>query len=159
VLQEPGIRIGRTDPALDPKGAFTIEMVKKAAQLYHQPDLVEKMLGAAENPDQVLPEETLVGRLQSGQLDAGFFYSTETADLHIPAVRPAPEVEAKAGYTLTILSDAPNASGAARFVSFLMSNKGRVLLKQHGIDLINPTVSGNVHAVPPSLQAVIKTGQ
>jgi len=33
----------------------------------------------------VLPEETLVGRLQSGQLDAGFFYSTETSDLKIPA--------------------------------------------------------------------------
>src|SRR5260370_25669301 len=57
VLQEPGIRIGRTDPKLDPKGAFTVEMVTKAADLYHQQDLVEKTLGAAENPDQVLPEE------------------------------------------------------------------------------------------------------
>jgi molybdate/tungstate transport system substrate-binding protein len=156
VLQESGIRIGRTDPALDPKGAFTIEMVKKAAQLYHQPDLVEKMLGAPENPDQVLPEETLVGRLQSGQLDAGFFYSTETSDLHIPAVRPAAAVEAKAGYTLTILGDAPNASGAARFVEFLLSDKGRALLRQHGVDVIKPTVTGNAQAVPAPLQAVIK---
>lgn len=156
VLQESGIRIGRTDPALDPKGAFTIEMVKKAAQLYHQPDLVEKMLGAPENPDQVLPEETLVGRLQSGQLDAGFFYSTETSDLHIPAVRPAAEVEVKAGYTLTILGDAPNASGAARFVEFLLSDKGRALLRQHGVDVIKPTVTGNAQAVPAPLQAVIK---
>src|ERR1700712_1417837 len=104
VLQEPGIRIGRTDPALGPKGALTVERAKKAGQLYHQPDLVEKMLGAAENPDQVLPEETLVGRLQSGQLDAGFFYSTETSDLKIPSIRPAPELQAKASYTLTILN-------------------------------------------------------
>jgi molybdate/tungstate transport system substrate-binding protein len=159
VLQEPGIRIGRTDPALDPKGAFTIEMVKKAAQLYREPDLVEKILGAAENPDQVLPEETLVGRLQSGQLDAGFFYSTETADLHIPAVRPAPEVEAKAGYTLTILGDAQNEGGATRFVEFLLSDKGRALLRQHGVDVIKPTVTGNARAVPASLQAAIKAVQ
>ncbi|MFL9965795.1 extracellular solute-binding protein [Paraburkholderia sediminicola] len=155
VLQQPGIRIGRTDPKLDPKGAFTVEMVTKAAALYHQPDLVEKTLGAAENPEQVLPEETLVGRLQSGQLDAGFFYSTETSDLKIPAIRPAPELQAKASYTLTVLDDAPNHSGAVSFVDFLLSEQGRALLKQHGVDVVKPTVSGNVQAIPPSVQAVI----
>ncbi|RDK03353.1 extracellular solute-binding protein [Paraburkholderia lacunae] len=159
VLQEPGIRIGRTDPKLDPKGAFTVEMMTRAAELYHQPDLVEKTLGAADNPAQVLPEETLVGRLQSGQLDAGFFYSTETADLKIPAIRPAPELQAKASYTLTILSDAPNHAGASRFVDFLLSAQGRALLKQHGVDVVKPTVSGNVQAMPPSVQAVIDAAQ
>src|SRR6201996_6927884 len=155
VLQEPGIRIGRTDPKLDPKGAFTVDMMTKAAALYHQPDLVQKTLGDAENPDQVLPEETLVGRLQSGQLDAGFFYSTETSNLKIPAFQPAPELAAKASYTLTILSDAPNGPGASSFVDFLLSAQGRELLKQHGVDVIKPTVSGNVQAMPPSVQAVI----
>jgi molybdate transport system substrate-binding protein len=155
VLQEPGIRIGRTDPKLDPKGAFTVEMMNKAAELYHEPDLVQKTLGAPDNPAQVLPEETLVGRLQSGQLDAGFFYSTETSDLKIPAFQPAPELKAKASYTLTILNDAPNASGAARFVDFLMSEKGRELLKQHGVDVVKPTVVGSTQAISPSVQAVL----
>ncbi|TKC90333.1 extracellular solute-binding protein [Trinickia terrae] len=155
VLQEPGIRIGRTDPKLDPKGAFTVEMVTKAADLYHQPDLVQKILGDAENPAQVLPEETLVGRLQSGQLDAGFFYSTETSDLKIPALRPAPELQAKASYTLTILNDAQNAAGAARFVNFLMSAKGRALLEEHGVDLVKPAVTGSTDAIPSPVQAVI----
>src|SRR5471032_2797939 len=155
VLQEPGIRIGRTDPKLDPKGAFTVEMVTKAADLYHQPDLVEKTLGAAENPDQVLPEETLVGRLQSGQLDAGFFYSTETSDLAIPAILPAPELHAKASYTLTILKDAQNPSGAAAFVKFLLSDQGQALLKAHGVEVTKPTVTGDAQAIPQSLQGVI----
>ncbi|WP_137910026.1 MULTISPECIES: extracellular solute-binding protein [unclassified Burkholderia] len=159
VLQEPGIRIGRTDPKLDPKGAFTVDMMKKAAEFYHQPDLVEKTLGTPENPEQVLPEETLVGRLQSGQLDAGFFYSTETSDLKIPAVAPAPELQAKARYTLTILGDAPNPAGAARFVNFLLSAKGRALLKEHGVDVVKPSVAGNAQALPPSLQAVIDSAQ
>ncbi|MFC0399354.1 extracellular solute-binding protein [Paraburkholderia rhizosphaerae] len=159
VLQEPGIRIGRTDPKLDPKGAFTVDMMNKAAELYHEPDLVQKALGAPDNPEQVLPEETLVGRLQSGQLDAGFFYSTETSDLKIPAIQPAPELKAKASYTLTILNDAPNANGAARFVDFLMSAKGRALLKQHGVDVVKPTVVGNVQSIPPSVQAVVDAAQ
>ncbi|NKJ49993.1 ABC transporter substrate-binding protein [Burkholderia sp. SG-MS1] len=155
VLQQPGIRIGRTDPKLDPKGAFTVEMMTKAAGLYHQPDLVEKTLGAPENPAQVLPEETLVGRLQSGQLDAGFFYSTETSDLKIPAIHPAPELQAKASYTLTILNDAANRPGAVSFVDFLLSEQGRALLKQHGVDVVKPVVSGAVQSMPPSVQAVI----
>ncbi|MDE1182307.1 extracellular solute-binding protein [Paraburkholderia sp.] len=159
VLQEPGIRVGRTDPKLDPKGAFTVEMVTKAADLYHQPDLVEKTLGAPDNPAQVLPEETLVGRLQSGQLDAGFFYSTETSDLKIPAIRPAPELQAKASYTLTILSDAQNATGAVKFVDFLLSAKGRELLKEHGVDVVKPKVTGNAQAIAPSVQAVIDAAQ
>ncbi len=159
VLQEPGIRIGRTDPKLDPKGAFTVEMVTKAADLYHQPDLVGKVLGDPENPDQVLPEETLVGRLQSGQLDAGFFYTTETSDLKIPAFKPAPELNIKASYTLTVLNDAPNATGATRFVDFLLSAKGRELLKEHGVDVIKPAVSGNGSAISPSIQAVIDAAQ
>ncbi|RFU44606.1 extracellular solute-binding protein [Paraburkholderia sp. DHOC27] len=159
VLQEPGIKVGRTDPKLDPKGAFTVEMMTKAADLYHQPDLVEKTLGAPDNPDQVLPEETLVGRLQSGQLDAGFFYSTETSDLKIPAIQPAPELHAQASYTLTILNDAPDNAGAVRFVNFLLSAEGRALLKQHGVDVIKPTVSGNGSAIPPSVQAVLDAAQ
>lgn len=159
VLQEPGIRIGRTDPKLDPKGAFTVEMVTKAAKLYGQPDLVEKTLGAPENPAQVLPEETLVGRLQSGQLDAGFFYATETSDMKIPAIRPAPELHVQADYTLTILSDAQNATGAERFIDFLLSAQGRQLLKAHGVDVIKPAVAGDAQAVPAALKPVLNAAQ
>lgn len=155
VLQEPGIRIGRTDPRLDPKGAFTVQMVARAADLYHEPDLVQKILGAPENPTQVLPEETLVGRLQSGQLDAGFFYSTETSDLKIPAVAPEAALHAQADYTLTILADAPNADGAARFVDFLLSRQGAALLKAHGVDVVKPVVAGNALAMPASLRAAV----
>ena len=159
VLQEPGLRLGRTDPKLDPKGAFTVELMTKAAGKYQQPDLVEKTLGSPENPAQVLPEETLVGRLQSGQLDAGFFYSTETSDLKIPAIHPAPELNIGASYTLTILNDAPNSAGAARFVNFLLSAEGRKLLAAHGVDVVRPAVSGNAQTIPASVQAVIEAAR
>ena len=159
VLRQPGIRLGRTDPKLDPKGAFTVELMTKAAQAYNQPDLVERILGTPENPEQVLPEETLVGRLQSGQLDAGFFYSTETSDLKIPSIHPAPELKIKANYTLTILNDAPNGAGAARFVNFLLSAQGRKLLAEHGVDVTKPVVNGQTQAIPPSVQAVVDAAQ
>ena len=78
VLAEPGLKLGRTDPKLDPKGALTIELLKRAEVYYSKPSLSQQIIGAPDNQAQILPEETLVGRLQSGQLDVGFFYSTET---------------------------------------------------------------------------------
>ena len=70
---EPGLRLGTTDPATDPKGKLAAQALTATATSQHLP-----ALGAlATEPDIVFPEETLVSRLQSGQLDAGFFYSSE----------------------------------------------------------------------------------
>ena len=73
VLMEPGIKIGRTDPKLDPKGALTVTLMQQAEAFYKSPGLAQKIIGAPDNPEQVLPEETLVGRLQSGELERRLF--------------------------------------------------------------------------------------
>lgn len=143
VLQEPGIRIGRTDPRLDPKGRLTIEIMDKAAQAYKQPDLARKVLGAPDNPRQVFPEETLVGQLQSGQLDAGFFYSTETTQLGIPAIQLPQEVAMSARYTVTIVRDAPDPAGAEAFVTFLLGPQGGRIMRAHGLDVVTPRLQGD----------------
>ncbi|HVC62863.1 MAG TPA: extracellular solute-binding protein [Acetobacteraceae bacterium] len=159
VLQEPGIRIGRTDPKLDPKGKLTVAMLEKAAQVYKVPDLSQKILGAAGNPAQVFPEENLVGRLQSGQLDVGFFYSTETADLKIPAITLSPETTLSAHYTATVLRDAPNPHGADRFLVFLLGPKGRQLMQQHGLDVVAPSIAGDTAKVPSSIRSALNASR
>ncbi|HEY2533838.1 MAG TPA: substrate-binding domain-containing protein, partial [Xanthobacteraceae bacterium] len=53
VLQEPGIRIGRTNPQFDPKGALTLTLLKRAETFYNSPGLSEKIMGV--NGAQVLP--------------------------------------------------------------------------------------------------------
>lgn len=151
VLQEPGIRIGRTDPKLDPKGALTVRLLEKAEQVYHQPGLAQAVLGAPDNPEQVRPEENLVGRLQSGQVDVGFFYSTETSDLKIAAIPLPPEVALGAVYTVTVLRDAADPAAAARFVDFLLSAPGQAVLREHGLDTVTPTVSGDAAKLPADI--------
>ena len=155
VLLEPGIRIGRTDAKLDPKGALTVALLKQAETFYKSPGLSQKVLGAPDNPAQVLPEETLIGRLQSGQLDVVFFYSTETSDSKIPAISLPPEIAPKAVYTVTTLRDAPNAAGADQFVAFLLGPGGRDLLKEHGLTLQKMDVSGDATAVPQDIKAIV----
>ena len=152
VLQESGIRLGRTDPKLDPKGALTLELMQRAATYYHLPGLAQRVLGAAENPAQVLPEETLVGRLQSGQLDAGFFYSTETVPAGIPDVRLPPSVTPHALYTIALVRHSPHPDAAAAFIAFLLGPDGRRLLRAHGLEVLPPVFTGNVRALPASIR-------
>jgi molybdate/tungstate transport system substrate-binding protein len=135
-LQEPGLRIGRTDPKLDPKGRLTLRLLARVARAEHQPHLVAKIFGSPENPAQVLPEAELVGRLQSGQIDAGFFYSLETAEAHIPSVALSAALTPHATYTVAILNRAPHAKAAGAFVRFLLGPEGRQILKANGLDVV-----------------------
>jgi molybdate/tungstate transport system substrate-binding protein len=153
-LLQKGIRLGRTDPKLDPKGALTLALMKKAEVFYKMPGLSRRILGTADNPRQIFPEETLVGRLQSGQLDAGFFYSSETADDKIPAVRLPAAVAPKARYTITILRGAPHGRAAEAFLAYLLGPRGRAFLKQHGLDPVAPAIAGDPAAAPKEVKAL-----
>lgn len=151
-LMQPGIRIGRTDPRLDPKGARTLALMRAAAAFYHMPGLAQRVLGAAENPAQVLPEQTLIGRLQSGQLDVGFFYSTETTEAGIPTVRLPAGITPRARYTLAIVRGAPDPRAAQQFAAFLLGPAGRALMGRNGLKLQRPVLSGDVPALPAPLR-------
>jgi molybdate transport system substrate-binding protein len=155
VLQEPGLRLGRTDPKLDPKGALTVELMERAAAAYHVPDLVARTLGWTENPDQVFPEEALIGRLQSGQLDAGFFYATEAAAMRLETIRLPPDMAPEAVYTLAIPTNAVDAPGAARFAAFLLGARARPLLAAGGLDVTRPTLVGDAGDAPAQIRALV----
>ncbi|MBB2179609.1 extracellular solute-binding protein [Gluconacetobacter tumulicola] len=154
VLQQPGIRIGRTDPVLDPKGALTVRLLEQAGPFYHQPGLAERIMGVGA-AGQVRPEENLVGRLQSGQIDVGFFYAMETADLHIPTIALPPALSLAARYSVTILRNAPNPEGAARFVAFLLGEAGGAIMRQHGLEKVAPVLAGDDAAMPALLRPLI----
>lgn len=150
VLSEPGIKVGRTDPATDPKGKLTVEALQQASQAYHDPGLAT----AIEKNSTVFPEETLVGRLQSGQLDAGFFYSTEATAAHIPTV-PLGSLHEIATYTVTVPNKAPHAGAGNAFVQYLLGPSGRATMKADGLTVAPVTVSGDASAVPASLKNLV----
>jgi Bacterial extracellular solute-binding protein len=142
-VEAAGAKIGRTDPAKDPKGALTVELLKKA----DQPEVAKSVL----EHSTVLPEEALVKKIQMGALDVGFFYSVETTDAGLTAIDLPAGITPKAIYTLTILQNAPNPSGAQNFVSFVLGAKGSALLKEHGLALTHPQLTGPDTAVPQAI--------
>jgi molybdate/tungstate transport system substrate-binding protein len=148
-ITEPGIRVGFTDPATDPKGVLAVQAMTDFATSKNLPAL--KTLSADKSA--IFPEETLVGRLQSGQLDVGFFYTSEAAAASIPTV-PLTGEDLKATYTITILNKAPHEAGAEAFVSYLLGSGGQAYLKQDGFDLVSPAkVTGT--GVPSALRSVL----
>ncbi|MDQ6825793.1 MAG: extracellular solute-binding protein [Candidatus Eremiobacteraeota bacterium] len=175
VLEQAGLRIGRTDPAIDPKGYRTVIAVRLAQQYYHEPDLQKKVLGDQNNPAQIFPEEQLLVRLESGDLDAAFLYSTESAARRIPTIElPAPinlgdvrlarryaRVVVRVGekvrvgtpivYALTIPQRASNRQGAVAFLRFFFSTTGKRIGEHSGLQFIRAPFVGDRTAVPQAL--------
>lgn len=180
-LETPGLRLGRTDPALDPKGVNTIYTMQLAETYYNQPGLAKKLLGANDNPAQIFPEEELVARLTSGQLDAGFFYLNEVKDAGLPYITLPAQINlgdpsqkatyAQAHYTdakgntttgkpilysVTIPATVKNSAGAVAFVQYLLSASGKNILTADGIQPIAIIVSGDASKLPSGLSQYAK---
>lgn len=84
VLESPGLRFGRTDPATDPQGRNIVFTMMLAAKKYGQPDLVEKVLGPLVNPQQISMETSVQARLQAGELDAASAYRIQPGAFDLP---------------------------------------------------------------------------
>jgi molybdate/tungstate transport system substrate-binding protein len=157
ILESPGIRFGRTDPATDPQGRNIIYVCELAERYYHQPGLAARILGPTRNPRQIFAEATVPARLQSGELDAASAYRTQPGPFHIPYVRlPAainlsgalPEADRDIALTLggrtyrpqplvfyaAALEAAPHAVSARAFVRWLSGAQAQALLRQYGYD-------------------------
>jgi molybdate/tungstate transport system substrate-binding protein len=150
VIDEPGFLIGRTDPATDPKGVLALTALDSAAKVHDLPALKK----VASSNSNVFPETSLVGQLQAGQLDAGFFYEVEAAAAQIKTI-PLTETSLAAVYTLTVLNRAPHEAVARAFVAFLLSKTGRRILEKNGIvAIVPPKVSGKT-SVPNDLKELL----
>ena len=138
VVTKPGFRLGRTDPATDPKGVLAVDALTGVALSYNVPSLAP----LATSTSNVFAETTLVGELQAGQLDAGFFYRVEAKAASLKTV-PLVGTGLYAKYTIALLKNAPNFAAANAFISFMLSKTGRTILKSNGIAPIVPATSFN----------------
>ncbi|EGZ20479.1 hypothetical protein PHYSODRAFT_245923 [Phytophthora sojae] len=178
LLQNPGMKLGRTDPDADPKGYRTVMMFELAEQYYNTTGLVSGILGSATNRDQIFSEENLETYLSSGDLDVGFFYAVEAGSLsginfitlpeEINMGNPAHDDEyatvsytnSETGtvyngsasiYTVTILNNATHMSEAEEFVAYLLSSDGQTILTEQGMQAANLTAYGDASAIPSTI--------
>ncbi|MBZ5491221.1 MAG: substrate-binding domain-containing protein [Acidobacteriia bacterium] len=168
LLQEPGLRFGRTDPVTDPQGRNIIFTLMLAEKLLRRPGLAEKILGPTINPQQIFTEPTVMARLQSGELDAASAYKIQPGPFNLPYVTLQPEINLSGELvhtdhpeiSLTVngktyqpeplifyavaLNDAPNKSGAATFVEWLTSDEAQAIFRGYNYD--PPGSASGLHA-------------
>lgn len=159
VLQQPGLRFGRTDPVSDPQGRNTIFTIMLAAKVYNRPDLVEKILGPILNEKQIFSEPTVQARLQSGELDAASAYKVQPGPFNLPYITlpnsinltgqnvrsEHPDISLTVGgktyrpepliYYAAVLKDTQNPKGAHAFVEWLKSNEAQAIFRKFHYDL------------------------
>jgi ABC-type molybdate transport system substrate-binding protein len=176
VLATPGLRFGRGDPTVDPKGYRTLFMFNLAGRYYHRDD-IPKLLGPPLNPAQVFPEVVLLARVESGQFDAGIFYKHEIIARQLPYISLPSEINlsdpnfsnsyaqetyttssgqqvsgAPIMFTITIPEAARHREAALAFVRFLLTS-GK-LLREFGFAEAKHRVGGDASQIPPELQGL-----
>ena len=138
LLETPNIRIGRTDPQIDPKGARTLADIEQLSRVLHDAAPLRAVQSAA-----VFPEEDLLVRLETGDLDVAFLYSVEARSRHIPALALPRGANDGAQYAITVLDQAANKAGASAFARFMLSGGGKAALEKAGLDFDQPVIKGD----------------
>ncbi len=162
VLEKPGLRFGRTDPATDPQGRNIIFTLRLAVRYYHRPKLAKKILGSVDNKKQIFTEASLLSRLKAGQIDAASGYLSAVVSQNLPYIKLPDEINqadpakakpwySKASFRLTqpdgktmrvkpkplvfyagVLKNAAHPKAAHAFMKYLRSGAGRKLFRRFG---------------------------
>jgi molybdate/tungstate transport system substrate-binding protein len=180
LLQTPGLKLGRTDPNVDPQGRDFIYMLQLAQSYYHLPsDTVAKILGTTDygtaSSSQIYAESALDSTLQSGQLDAASAFVTQAIELHLDYIPLVPQINlcctayaaqykrasvtVKSGtkhgspqvIDITIIGK-PTDAGTA-FVKYTLSPAGLAQYKAGGFTLPPVTAFGTKSSVPSAISS------
>lgn len=179
VLLQPGVRIRRNDPNLDPMGYYTLLVCELAERHYGLSDLKARLLGSDTNPDQVNP--FTLAQFEDGAIDAMFLYLSGVADRGLPYLRLPDEINlsnpalattyAQAHFTTntgqtfhgkpisfsaTILNNASNPQAALYFVEYLLSPAGQQHVHTAHFLPSPVLVGGDAASVPHQLRPLLQ---
>lgn len=177
VVAAPGVRMGSSDPALDPSGYRTLLVFELAERYYGVPGLAGR-LRAALPRRYIRPSETdLIALVQAGELDYAWSYRSLAVTSGLSSVELPHEIDLgdpadSAGYAavsvrvrrgaggdslefrgapieygLTIPRSAPHPEMARAFVRFVLSPAGRAILVRNGLAALDRP---SVSGTPPA---------
>jgi molybdate/tungstate transport system substrate-binding protein len=177
VLAQPGVHIGRSNPAADPSGYQTLQMLQLANGYYNDPGLSASVLKNSPDSSVAETETSLLAALQSGQIDYLAIYKSTAQEEHLkyialpdqinlsdPAMAAGyAKVSISAGslgtltakpiiYGLTIPTSAPDAALGQKFISFVIGPQGQAIMRSQGFVVISPALANPQDKVPASVK-------
>lgn len=142
-LTAPGVRVASTDPQLDPKGTRTVRALDLLGKHFHD----AAKAADVERSLETFPEEDLAVRVESGEIDAGFFYSTELTErqLHSLELPEDANLSRDIAYALALMSRAPHPEAAHAFAQFVLTGEGKSILEKAGVRYFrNAAITGTI---------------
>ena len=177
VVAQPGVHIGRSNPAADPSGYQFLQMLQLAQGYYHDPGLAAAVLKNSPDSSVAETETSLLAALQSGQIDYLAIYRSNALEEHLKYIALPPQVNLSdqamatsyakvtinAGslgnkqakpiiYGLTIPSNAPDPALAEKFIGFVLGPQGQAIMRSNGFVVINPALASSQGKAPAALQ-------
>jgi molybdate/tungstate transport system substrate-binding protein len=177
VVAQPGVHIGRSNPAADPSGYQFLQMLQLANAYYNDAGLSAAVLNNSPDSSVAETETSLLAALQSGQIDYLAIYKSNALEDHLnyiklpdqinlsdPAMAAAyGQVTVNGGslgeltgkpiiYGLTIPTNAPDTVLGQAFVKFVLSTKGQAIMASEGFVSISPSLASSQGKVPASIQ-------
>ena len=181
VLAQPGVHIGRSNPAADPSGYQILQMLQLAQGYYHDPALAASVLKNSPDSGVAETETSLLAALQSDQIDYLAIYRSDALEQHLhyialptkinlsdPALAATyAKVTINAGslgaltakpiiYALTIPRTAPDAALGQKFIRFVLSPQGQAIMHSNGFPVISPALASSQAKVPASLRSLTR---
>lgn len=179
VLLQPGVKLKRNNPNDDPLGYYTLLVCALAQEHYRLPDLAQRLLGDAKNPEQVNQPHTV--QLEHGEIDAMFLYQSAAVERTLPFLPLPDEINlsnaalatsyAKVQYTTdtgqtfhgkpisfsaAVLNNASNPLAALQIVDYLLSPSGQQSVQAAHFLPGSALVGGDRMSVPQQLQSFLK---
>jgi molybdate/tungstate transport system substrate-binding protein len=167
ILLRPGVETGHSDPNLDPAGYRALLVMQLAEGYYHQPGLSARLDRAIPPRNVRPKEIDLIALLETGELDYAFEYESvargasldfvplpdsvslgnlrdsafyATARVRVVGRTPGDSLTIRGEpivYALSIPRRAPHPRLAERFISFLVSDDGRRVLRANHLDALD----------------------
>ncbi|MDE1155182.1 MAG: extracellular solute-binding protein [Acidobacteriaceae bacterium] len=155
-VQQPGLKIGRGNPAADPGARCFLFAMMLAEKHYNLPGFAERLLGPAQNPAQLLPNVPAL--LQSGEIDLSASYKMSAIASATPFLPLAPEINLSQTSVATAnpdialdldgrhfrpdpivfyaaaLSSAPSPAAAQSFLHWLLTPETQSIFSSHSFE-------------------------
>ncbi len=182
IILKDGVEYGHSDPNSDPCGYRAVLTVKLAEDYYKKDGFYERFREKTKKKNIRPKETDLLAMIELGELDYLFIYrsvaeqhklkylllpsqinlvSTEHADLYskvsleISGKKPGEKIVKKGApmvYGLTIPKTAKHKEWAVKFIEFILSDKGREIMKTNGQPVLKLPVVDNPEKAPEELR-------
>jgi molybdate/tungstate transport system substrate-binding protein len=180
VLAQPGVHIGRSNPAADPSGYQTLQMLKLAQGYYHDPSISASVLKNSPASAVAETETSLIAALQSGQLDYLAVYRSDALQHHFKYINLPPQISLSDPglattyatvsapgatgivkgkpiiYGLTVPTNAPDPTLAEQFVKFVIGAQGQAIMRANGFRVLSPPLASSQSKLPASLRPLTR---